>query len=430
MRNFKKIIVSSVMLFAVIMALTVLSAMADGEASVKSEAQVVGDLGILVGDGNGLTAEYLNKPTTRIQAAIMFLRLKGLEAEAMAFQGTENFKDANLVWAGGQPILAYLKANPVLGWVGAGDGNFDPLSSISAQQYYKVLLEALGFMQGMDFEYANVIPFAEKNGLSKVAGVQAFKNANIATATIEALKAKVNGGDKTLAVQLSDDQKIDATKLGALQYTALNLQQSAALGNYLADSNGMTLYLFTKDTADVNSCTDKCLAAWPIYYAENLIVPAGLNAEDFSSFKRTDGKEQSTYKGWPLYYYVKDTKAGDTTGQNVGKVWFVLDPAKVTVRGEATPAVKPAENQAPKTYSIDMQNFKFSQAELTVEVGSTVTWTNKDSVKHNAVAVDGSFSLPLLANGESGSFTFTKPGVYDYYCEPHKSFMKATIIVK
>jgi predicted lipoprotein with Yx(FWY)xxD motif len=538
MSMFKKLGLSSVMLFVVIMLVTVMTALADGEV-VKSETQVVADLGILVGDGAGLTDEYLNKETTRIQAAIMFLRLKGLEADAMAFKGKENFNDAKLVWSEGQTILAYLKANPQLGWQGLGTGEFDPLSGITAQQYYKVILEALGYSQGKDFEYKDVLAFAAKNGLSRVADVEKFKNINVATATIEALNATLSSGGKTLAVTLSDSQKIDAGKLDALQYTKLEFMHSMTAGNYLTDAKGMTLYYFTKDAVDVNSCVDGCLAAWPIYYAEKLIVPAGLDAADFGAFKRADGAMQSTYKGWPLYYYAKDTKAGDTvgdgvgkvwyviqspatlaigtktelgnfltdakgmtlyyfdkdtkdisncsgqcltnwpafytanvsvpaglkaedfgtitrtdgtkqttfkgfplyywvkdlkrgdtTGQDVGKVWFVIDPVKFNGTTAVAPVTEQPAVPAAKTYAVGIENFQFSEAVLTVEVGSTVTWTNKDSQKHNAQAVDDSFALPLLAQGESGSFTFTKAGEYDYFCLPHKENMKAKIIVK
>ncbi|MDR6550198.1 stalk domain-containing protein [Paenibacillus qinlingensis] len=83
-----------------------------------------------------------------------------------------------------------------------------------------------------------------------------------------------------------------------------------------------------------------------------------------------------------------------------------------------------------KTYYINIESFAFSNTDLTVEAGSTIVFTNKDSVKHNAVADDGSFKTPLLSKGESESITLTKPGEYSYFCEPHKEFMKGKITVK
>ncbi|KIL41128.1 hypothetical protein SD70_08790 [Gordoniibacillus kamchatkensis] len=86
--------------------------------------------------------------------------------------------------------------------------------------------------------------------------------------------------------------------------------------------------------------------------------------------------------------------------------------------------------EAKHAYTIEISEFKFGPAELTVEAGSTVTFKNLDNVKHNAVATDGSFQTPLLGENETASITLLAPGEYDYYCEPHKSFMKGKIIVK
>jgi plastocyanin len=145
-----------------------------------------------------------------------------------------------------------------------------------------------------------------------------------------------------------------------------------------------------------------------------------LPASDIGSITRSDGSKQSTYKGYPLYYFVKDTEHGDTNGQNVNKVWFVIDPAKFT--GTTAPQVK--------TYQIDIKEFSFGTGPLTVEAGSKVTFTNYDDMKHNAVALDGSFETPLLAKGESYTITLEKAGTYNYYCAPHKQFMTGQIIVK
>jgi plastocyanin len=105
----------------------------------------------------------------------------------------------------------------------------------------------------------------------------------------------------------------------------------------------------------------------------------------------------------------------------VGNVWFVVDPAKFT----GTTA-----GQSVKTYHVDIKDFSFGTGPLTVEAGSKIVFTNYDDMKHNAVAVDGSFKIPLLAKGESYTITLDKPGTYDYYCEPHKNFMTGQIIVK
>jgi len=109
---------------------------------------------------------------------------------------------------------------------------------------------------------------------------------------------------------------------------SVTVSTNAALGNYLVDENGKTLYWFTKDSPGQSACSGDCLKAWPAFSAESIVVPSALNTADFGTITRADGTSQTTYKGYPLYYWVKDMKRGDVTGQNVGKVWFVIDPAK------------------------------------------------------------------------------------------------------
>jgi predicted lipoprotein with Yx(FWY)xxD motif len=97
------------------------------------------------------------------------------------------------------------------------------------------------------------------------------------------------------------------------------------LGKVLTDANGMTLYFFVTDLAGqgVSTCYGNCSRIWPIFSVNNTIVSFPLNASDFSSINRTDGTKQTTYKGWPLYYFASDTTPGDVKGENVLKVWFV-----------------------------------------------------------------------------------------------------------
>ncbi|HWE23368.1 MAG TPA: hypothetical protein VG496_05450 [Myxococcales bacterium] len=110
---------------------------------------------------------------------------------------------------------------------------------------------------------------------------------------------------------------------------SLTLSSNATLGNFLVDGNGRSLYYFGKDfpasasSAAVSNCSGACAAAWPIFHAANDVVQ-GLNAADVGQITRSDGSPQTTYKGWPLYYFAGDANAGDVNGQGVGEVWFVL----------------------------------------------------------------------------------------------------------
>jgi predicted lipoprotein with Yx(FWY)xxD motif len=86
----------------------------------------------------------------------------------------------------------------------------------------------------------------------------------------------------------------------------------------LVGAGDMTLYTFDKDEQGVASnCYDKCATNWPPLFAEASAAAEG----DFTIIDRTDGTKIWAYNGWPLYYWVKDTKPGDTTGDMVGEVW-------------------------------------------------------------------------------------------------------------
>ena len=97
-------------------------------------------------------------------------------------------------------------------------------------------------------------------------------------------------------------------------------------GYYLTDAAGMTLYYTTINNDDKSNTDDSELDDWPIFYTSKIVVPPTLKRSDFGVVKTSDGKLQTTYKGWPLYYYEKDDEPSDTIGQGVGGVWFLAGP--------------------------------------------------------------------------------------------------------
>ncbi|MGG1517200.1 hypothetical protein ABE504_17450 [Paenibacillus oryzisoli] len=319
----------SLFLLGVIGGMTTAAASAAEPLSVQSESDIAAQLGIVQGEGNGVTAAYLNKAATRLQGAIMSLRLQGLETEALSYRGASHFQDLGGLSKENQAILGYLSSHPELGWEGATGQLFNPLAELTAGEYDKVLLEALGYRQGVDFEFANVSDFAEKMGLTSLAKQSDLRNVHMVSGTLEALRLpmKGGGGAATLGSSLAAKGKLDSAILAELQKPTLGLMHSDAAGSYLTDEKGMTLYYFSKDVADPNACTGQCLVNWPVYSSDHFIVPAQFQASDFSSITRTDGQDQVTYKGWPLYFFVKDAKPGDTLGNNVNQVWFTVQPS-------------------------------------------------------------------------------------------------------
>lgn len=79
--------------------------------------------------------------------------------------------------------------------------------------------------------------------------------------------------------------------------------------------------------------------------------------------------------------------------------------------------------------NVTVKNFGFDPAQLTVTIGTTVTWTFDDQALHNATADNGTFKSPSLNNGKSFKYAFTKPGTYTYICTIHQ-YMHGTITVK
>jgi predicted lipoprotein with Yx(FWY)xxD motif len=94
-------------------------------------------------------------------------------------------------------------------------------------------------------------------------------------------------------------------------------------GNILTDSNGRSLYFFFDDAGSGSSCDAGCAMIWPIFYVGNPAVSSGLSSADFAVITRSDGSKQTTYKGWPLYYYADDSKEGDVNGDKVSNLWAV-----------------------------------------------------------------------------------------------------------
>ena len=98
-----------------------------------------------------------------------------------------------------------------------------------------------------------------------------------------------------------------------------------SLGRHLVDSDGNTLYLFTRDERNVSNCSGGCAAAWPPKLVHgDPISFGGINAGRLSTIERDDGGTQATYNGKPLYYYASDENPGDTLGQDRGDVWFLV----------------------------------------------------------------------------------------------------------
>lgn len=95
-----------------------------------------------------------------------------------------------------------------------------------------------------------------------------------------------------------------------------------AKGEVLAGENGMTLYTFKNDKKGESACYDKCATNWP-----PLIAASDAKADGaYSVVTRKDGSKQWAKNGMPLYFWIKDMKQGDTTGDGMNGMWNVAKP--------------------------------------------------------------------------------------------------------
>ncbi len=149
------------------------------------------------------------------------------------------------------------------------------------------------------------------------------------------------------------------------QEPLVKVARDPSLGPILVDSKGMVLYLYSRDVLGTSNCyntaTSMCETNWPILRPPASGEPTG--APDVNGklgvLTRTDGTKQVTYNVIPLYYYVRDEAAGETKGQAVGGVWWILppgisqitpavaQPSPAAAPAAPAPAAKPAAAPAP-----------------------------------------------------------------------------------
>lgn len=133
--------------------------------------------------------------------------------------------------------------------------------------------------------------------------------------------------------------------------TKLTASEISVLGKVLTDQNGMTLYMFEKDSKKPSkaTCNGDCAKTWPPLLVQGKVELQGVDPKIVGSVKRVDGSEQVTVGGWAVYRYSKDTKPGEANGNGVGGTWFAIEPAgcKVGTAPAAAPqqpAAAPADN--------------------------------------------------------------------------------------
>jgi predicted lipoprotein with Yx(FWY)xxD motif len=123
---------------------------------------------------------------------------------------------------------------------------------------------------------------------------------------------------------------------------------NTGLGRVLVDGRGRTLYLFAKDRNGKSACAGKCVAFWPpLITSGKPVAVGGAKASLLGTTRRPDGRLQVTYNRHPLYTFVKDTRKGQTNGEELdvfGAEWYALSAAGAKVEksdastGDPTPS--------------------------------------------------------------------------------------------
>ncbi len=141
--------------------------------------------------------------------------------------------------------------------------------------------------------------------------------------------------------------------------------------------------------------------------------------------------------GAALYLYLSTQGAGQVTATTTRPV---ATETKTTPTAQQTQAPQRTQTPMQAQGKVVVHNpkgsgtnpnltFEPQVVKVKINVNNTVVWVNDDDVTHAVVARDGSFNFPVINPGQSVSFTFTRPGRYDYYCNLHP-WMTGTVIVE
>ncbi|MBL4750454.1 MAG: hypothetical protein JKX71_07735 [Amylibacter sp.] len=125
-----------------------------------------------------------------------------------------------------------------------------------------------------------------------------------------------------MKILLTTSALILTSLAASVAYAAPVTEMDSSIGPVLTGENGMTLYTFKKDKANMSNCNGGCAQKWPPLMAAGDATASG----DYTIIKRQDGTHQWAKDSMPLYFWVKDTKAGDVTGDGVKGVWDAARP--------------------------------------------------------------------------------------------------------
>ncbi|MBT34314.1 MAG: hypothetical protein CMO01_32005 [Thalassobius sp.] len=132
-------------------------------------------------------------------------------------------------------------------------------------------------------------------------------------------------GLTSFVISCDEDDYNDDDDIYPEDYT-VQLASTSEFGNILTDKEGNSLYFFGRDVEGISNCSGGCLNNWTVFFEEEIKVSEGLSKSDFGTITNEDGGKQTTYKGWPLYFFNNDEKPGDINGDKVLNLFYVAKP--------------------------------------------------------------------------------------------------------
>lgn len=159
------------------------------------------------------------------------------------------------------------------------------------------------------------------SAMTIIAGCGSASSSSSPSATTAASAAASATSSTTAAAPSAAGQQIGTTK--------------GLDGTYLTGANGRTIYLWVADMGGKSACSGACAQAWPPVLTKGKpTAGAGVNAANLGTTTRSDGSEQVTYMGHPLYYFIADKSAGAVKGQgsdSFGAKWWLVSPAGAAI---------------------------------------------------------------------------------------------------
>jgi len=176
---------------------------------------------------------------------------------------------------------------------------------------------------------------SRRTGKFRIAGVAALATAGLIVAGCgSSSSSSSNAATNAAATSAPSSSSTSSAAAPAAGGVTVKTAKGSS-GTYLVGPNGRALYLWVADTGDKSSCSGACAGAWPPLLTKGKpAAGTGVNASDLGTTMRSDGTEEVTYKGHPLYYFVADKSAGSISGQgsdSFGAKWWLVAPSGTAI---------------------------------------------------------------------------------------------------